>query len=532
MIKNKGFELLLNEIKKIEGKIIELKISGRFYEARLYETALSNIQKQAKSIFEDEELDDNAQSLVPLRKLLELETNLDYYLMRINNFIEPAQPSNRNYKAVQKVQKKWDELKQEQTKWDKEEHNPIEQVEHDKEIARKVVGLLIASISVEGVVDLTMAAKYASYAQIAGVIKELFFDVAEKLGDKDLRQKYIDLAKNLDPEEVVDYKLWQELAQTQGVEEKNVEVIYKPKYKKETSFQMLKSEEDVGTALVEWVPDDGIWRTIINFFNGLLDNSTQKRMEKNWEVPNRTPAFKNILMDETTNYEMDFINKDIVENTRKLYVASPVVGKYNFEKGSQWYGLEELVFCDKVKRVHSKQDQNYSYIGSDAFENCESLESIDFGRIEMIGERSFKNCTNLRKVIFSNTIKSIGKDAFKGCKKLKSVEFTNDLDVYILDRPQTILDCFDNTDLREMLFPKIENIYNYAIVDCPKLENIYVADIACMAVPFKMCKYVFGKEEGIVSFVSKTALELWKKRNSSIRFFELTEEEKEFYKAK
>ena len=46
MIKNKGFELLLNEISKIEGKIIELKISGRFYEARLYETALSNIQNQ------------------------------------------------------------------------------------------------------------------------------------------------------------------------------------------------------------------------------------------------------------------------------------------------------------------------------------------------------------------------------------------------------------------------------------------------------------------------------------------------------
>ena len=532
MIKNKGFELLLNEISKIEGKIIELKISGRFYEARLYETALSNIQNQAKSIFKDEESDDNSQSLVPFRKLLELETNIDYYLMRINNFIEPAQPSNRNYKAVQKVQKKWDELKQEHNKWLKEEHNPIEQVEYEKQLAKSIVELLIASISVEGVVDLTMATKYVTEEQITNVVKEIFFDVAEKMTDRDLRQKYIDIAKNLDPEEIIDYKLWQELAQTQGAEENTIEVIYKPKYKRQTSFQMLKQDEGNETALMEWVPDDGIWTSIIKFLNGLFDNSNQRRMENNWGIPNKTPAFKNEMMDGTTCYEMEFIDKDIIENTRKLYVASPVVGKYNFEKGSQWYGLEELIFCDKVKRVHTKQDQDYSYVGSDAFQNCESLLNIDFGRIEMIGERSFKNCTGLRKIIFTNTVRSIAKDAFKGCKQLKSVEFTNDLDEYILDRPQTILDCFEDSNLQEILFPKIENVYNYAIVNCPKLENIYVADIACMAIPFKVCKYVLGKEEGIVSFVGKTALELWKKKNSGVRFFELSQEEKEFYNVK
>ncbi len=532
MIKNKGFELLLNEIKKIEGKIIELKISGRFYEARLYETALSNIQKQAKSIFEDADTDDNAQSLVPFGKLLELETNIDYYLMRVNNFIEPAQPSSRNFKAVQKVQKKWDELKQEETKWQKQEHNPIEKVEHDKDIAKRVVGLLIASISVEGVVDLTNALKYTTEELIVDVLKALFFDVAEKIGDRELRQKYIDLAKNTDVEDLIDYKYWQEIAITQGVEEKTVEVIYKPKYKKESSFQVLKQEDENETSLIEWVPDDGIWSVIIKFFNEIFDNSSQKKMEKNWEIPNKTPAFKCELMDGTIHYQMESIGKDIAENTRKLYVASPIVGKYNFEKNSSLYGLEEIVFCDKVKRVHTKLDQNYSYIGSNTFENCESLISIDFGLIEMIGEYSFKNCTNLRKLIFTNTIKSIGKEAFKGCKELKSVEFTSDLDTYILNRPQTILECFQNTDLREILFPKVENIYNYAIVDCPKLENIYVSDIACMSIPFKICKYVLGKQEGIVSFVGKNALELWKKRNSSIRFFELTEEEKEFYKVK
>ena len=40
-----------------------------------------------------------------------------------------------------------------------------------------------------------------------------------------------------------------------------------------------------------------------------------------------------------------------------------------------------------------------------------------------------------------------------------------------------------------------------------------------MKMPFKTCKYKLGRQEGIISFIGEKALNLWKKRNKTIRFF-------------
>jgi len=85
------------------------------------------------------------------------------------------------------------------------------------------------------------------------------------------------------------------------------------------------------------------------------------------------------------------------------------------------------------------------------------------------------------------------------------------------------------TSLEEIIFSDIESAFNFAITDCPHLKRILISNISNISIPFKVCKYRLGRQEGIVSFVGEKSLNLWKKRNSTVRFFELTEEDKKKY---
>ena len=127
---------------------------------------------------------------------------------------------------------------------------------------------------------------------------------------------------------------------------------------------------------------------------------------------------------------------------------------------------------------------------------------------------------------------NISEDAFENCISLRKVEFVSDPKLFILDRPQNILNCFKGTSLEEITFNNINSAFNFAITDCPNLKHIYVSSIPGITIPFKVCKYRLGREEGIVAFVGEKALNLWKKKNSAIRFFELTDEDKKNYNVK
>ena len=118
---------------------------------------------------------------------------------------------------------------------------------------------------------------------------------------------------------------------------------------------------------------------------------------------------------------------------------------------------------------------------------------------------------------------------FGGCTKLKEVEILGELNVYILERPQNILNCFKDTKLEKITFPSMESVFNFAITDCPSLKEIKISNIPEKNIPFRICKYRLGRQEGIVTFVGEKSLNLWRKKNSTIRFFELTEEDKKKY---
>ena len=254
-------------------------------------------------------------------------------------------------------------------------------------------------------------------------------------------------------------------------------------------------------------------------------------MNHTW-LTSRGPAFKIDFEDYDFKYSREYLDKNTIRNAKKLTIATNGVAKYNFEKNSKWEKLEELEFLEKknISSVNLSPDKTYGCIGNECFSDCTELKKISFGKVEMIGDRAFKNCTSLSDITFSKSLMNIGEDAFCGCTNLKKVEFKVDLKLYILERPQNILNCFKDTNLEEIVFANIESIFNYAITDCPNLKRIYASNVPGIEIPFKTCKYRIGRQDGIVSFVGEKSLNLWKKRNSTVRFFELTEEDKRKYK--
>lgn len=58
-----------------------------------------------------------------------------------------------------------------------------------------------------------------------------------------------------------------------------------------------------------------------------------------------------------------------------------------------------------------------------SFENCISLESIDFGNIETIENHCLAGCSSIEKLVIPNTVTKIGQDAFEGCSSLSNITF-------------------------------------------------------------------------------------------------------------
>ena len=76
--------------------------------------------------------------------------------------------------------------------------------------------------------------------------------------------------------------------------------------------------------------------------------------------------------------------------------------------------------------------KNVKTIGTGAFRNCKSLETVIFEDSDTvqktIGDYAFNNCPALTKVDFGNAVKSIGNYAFMVDKSLESIEFPDSLE--------------------------------------------------------------------------------------------------------
>ena len=60
--------------------------------------------------------------------------------------------------------------------------------------------------------------------------------------------------------------------------------------------------------------------------------------------------------------------------------------------------------------------EGVTYIGTEAFSNCYSLEIVNFPTtLTSISDWAFKSCSKIKTVVLPNGLKTIGKESFKGC---------------------------------------------------------------------------------------------------------------------
>ncbi len=544
MINKKEFDLLLEEIFQIENKIEEMKILNQFDKASEYNSELDIIKDKAKNIVIDsanklDGFDDI--SLEVLLDLIKLNSEVDYYVLKANNIIASASESKIDAEALKKIKKLWETLDTDIKTWNKEPHNPLKEIEHNKQIGKITLDIILYKLQIEAVIDFTEIFKYCKKDFLINAIKEVLYEGA-KLEQEDgiKRGILIDWAKKMSEKELYNYKLWQEILMIKNIRSRDdhIEIIGNilekddRKYiideensKKEKKLT-LENEQDL-----EMYYDSGsIIESIKSYFKLIKEKTLQNKMMINWKTSNG-PAFKSKLVDESTRYSKDYLDKHTIENVKKLIVATDGVAKYNFEKDIKFKELEEIEFLtEKAKSsVNLSPDKTYKCIGNETFEGCEKLKTLNLGKIEMIGERAFKDCKNLSDIIFTPSLKHIGENAFMNCENITKVEFLGELNLFVLDRPQNVLNCFKGTNLEEIIFPNINFAFNFAITDCPKLKKILISNIPGIQVPFKVCKYRLGRQEGIVAFIGEKSLNLWKRKNSSIRFFELTNEDVKKY---
>ena len=546
MINKSEFDLLLQEISEIEEKIIELKVLNEFDKANIYEQKLKDIRNKATNITLDNESTSNGfdeLSTEVLLELIKLNSEVDYFLLKINKIIESATENKIDSRALQKIKDLWNNLENYAKTWKDEQHNPIEELEYEKTVGKITLEIIIHQLQIEGVINFHKVFKYCKSDALVNALKETLFDGAkDEFRYEERKNKYIELAKNLTEKDLYDYKVWQQILMIKDVRSRddhieiigNLHEIDSRKYviyeeKKKFSKKEVKNE-DIESNL-EVFDEDTVFSKIKGWFISVIESINQKNMGLAWNTF-KGPAFKIEFDDENIKFYKDFIDQYGVENATKITIASNGVARYNYDKNFSWSNLEilDIIGERRSSSVNLSPDKTYKCIGNDVFSDAKKLKEISFGKIELIGDRAFKNCTSITKLVFPETMKSISEDAFSGCINLKEVEFLGDLSVYILDRPQNILNCFRESGLEKITFASLQSAFDFAIADCPTLKNIQISNIPNKNIPFKTCKYRLGRQEGIVSFIGEHSLNLWKKKNGTIRFFELTEDDKKRFK--
>ena len=136
----------------------------------------------------------------------------------------------------------------------------------------------------------------------------------------------------------------------------------------------------------------------------------------------------------------------LYDRVRRAVVKCPVsCTDYRFPKGIeaiyseafQWSKIKSVVIPKSVKLV-----------GSAAFHECSSLESVEFkGDDAIINGAAFSGCTNLKKIVLPKKLKFLDDaSAFQNCRKLEEVEM-----------PDTV-----------------ERIYNGTFLSCHGLKRVKI----------------------------------------------------------
>ena len=143
--------------------------------------------------------------------------------------------------------------------------------------------------------------------------------------------------------------------------------------------------------------------------------------------------------------------------------------------------IADYAFDNAPKLTKVTIGENVKSVGTGAFRNCNSLETVIFKDSDTvqktIGDYAFNNCPALTEVDFGNAVKSIGNYAFMVDKLLESIEFPDSLEsigycAFSCYRGGTY-STYVASNLKSVKFGSgLKTIGNYAFYENQKLETI------------------------------------------------------------
>ena len=88
------------------------------------------------------DIKNNENSLNVLYELILLDSDVDYYVLKSNNVIASAEENKIDSEALKNIKKLWETLEGDIKNWETTTHNPIKEIEHNKQIGKIALNII------------------------------------------------------------------------------------------------------------------------------------------------------------------------------------------------------------------------------------------------------------------------------------------------------------------------------------------------------------------------------------------------------
>ncbi|MBO5866922.1 MAG: leucine-rich repeat domain-containing protein, partial [Clostridia bacterium] len=151
---------------------------------------------------------------------------------------------------------------------------------------------------------------------------------------------------------------------------------------------------------------------------------------------------------------------------------------------------------------------NVQDIDADTFSLCESLVEIDMPGVEFIDSYSFYKCTSLKRIGWSESLKTIYDQAFYQCESLEEVVI-----------PNSVTGIWDNafwkcTNLKRVIIgSSVDYIGCYVFRECSSLQEVSFVDAQGwkVGVVFYRKIDVSDAQQNAKYFLDKHRAKIWQK---------------------
>lgn len=158
-------------------------------------------------------------------------------------------------------------------------------------------------------------------------------------------------------------------------------------------------------------------------------------------------------------------------------------------------GLQAILYRAFAKTAITEINlKNITGLGAQSFEHCYNLETIDWGACLWGGKidyRTFYMCNSLKEINIPDNVQVVGTDTFNGCTSVTSIDLNNVIQIEYCG--------FANTGITELTIPEsVKSMGAFSFGNTTNLETvtfkndirIYISDDSA---PSKQLFIVFGK---------------------------------------